>query len=229
MQKSIKNHLPAPSFWLSLLMHSLLLLYFSFVLVSPVPKNQKSPHLYVPSYVYTGKTPRQQQTASASSIKTQSENAGTQGLTKKTDTTRSETEMGVRPKSMLAASFSALQQMQQESITSSLQTLKDIEPIYLVGDYNQVADPLVKLLGKALSANFKYPKMAGEFGIKGRVVIGMTLHPEGYFSDVQILRSSQHQDLDAAALYAVNQAPRVKSADRFLSAPKRFVIGFVFS
>jgi hypothetical protein len=42
------------------------------------------------------------------------------------------------------------------------------------------------------------------------------------------VQSSQNEDLDAAALYAVNKAPRIDGADRFLAKPKTFVVGFLF-
>jgi TonB family protein len=99
----------------------------------------------------------------------------------------------------------------------------------MIGDDHAPADPLIKLIGRSLSAHFRYPRMAGELGIRGRVIVELTLHPEGYYSDVQMLKSSDNEDLDAAALYAVNSAPDVIGADHFISKPKHFVIGFVFN
>ena len=126
--------------------------------------------------------------------------------------------------SLLSASFDAIKADQLREVSES----KDSEPIYLIGDDNSPADPLIKLMGRSLSAHFKYPRAAGELGIKGRVVIEFTLHPEGYYSNIKMLKSSNNQDLDAAALYAVNSAPTVAGADRFISKPRHFVVGFVF-
>src|SRR5438477_525236 len=89
-------------------------------------------------------------------------------------------------------------------LTKPEQEKKEADPILLIGDDSHPADPLIKLLGRSLSAHFRYPRMAGQLGITGRVVISLTLHPEGYYSDVQMMQSSDSQELDAAALYAVN-------------------------
>jgi TonB family protein len=120
-----------------------------------------------------------------------------------------------------------MQMLQQDQI-QSLQAKKSADPIYLIGDMSQAADPLIKLIGKALSAHFRYPDTPGRLGIKGRALVGLTLHPGGYFTDVSLLESSQNHELDDAALYAVNQAPLVAGADRFINHPKHFVIGFIF-
>jgi len=128
-------------------------------------------------------------------------------------------------RSILSLTYNMLQQNQQAMVSSLKQT---DEPIYLVGDKNDSPDPLVRLLGRALSAHFEYPHDAGVFGIRGRTVVGMVLYPDGSLSDVQVLQSSENQDLDAAAVYAVNSAPRIRGADKYISHPKRFIVGFIF-
>ena len=97
-----------------------------------------------------------------------------------------------------------------------------------MGDLNQVADPIVKLLGRSLSAHFQYPDTEGILGIKGKVILELILHPNGNITGIRMLKSSHNQNLDSAALYAANTAPTVLGADKFLSTPMRFVIGFVF-
>lgn len=225
-----------------MLLHLLLLLSFStlFILHTPAEEKKKSPKLYVPSYVYKGAispavqsqpSPRsamnkmqQQHAESGIDAPVQQERSAITHSTQHEKKNMPAEKSVSMQKTVLNATREVLQQNQRNAIRAS----QDTDPIYLIGDENSVADPLIKLMGRALSANFEYPRLAGELGIRGRVIIGLTLHPEGYFSDVEMVRSSDNQDLDAAALYAVNSAPSVMGADRFISKPKHFVIGFVF-
>jgi TonB family protein len=262
MQKSMTYRIIRNGFWLSLLLHFLLFLSICTV-VTLQPEEEtphKSPHYFVPSYMYTGsiKPTVQQHNSTGTQSNPLPDNASLAQNTENTPPSRSkaetETDQGavnmanaastqgtlqvqkkqksltaerkkpVYQKSMLAASMNMLKQDQLNEVTKT----RSEDPVYLVGDDNEPADPLIKLLGRSLSAHFRYPRMAGEFGIRGKVIIELTLHPEGYFTDVQMLRSSTNADLDAAALYAVNSAPSVIGANRFISQPKHFVVGFVF-
>jgi TonB family protein len=262
MQRSTTYKLIRNSFWVSLLLHLLLVLSMcTYIVYQPEDEPpKKSPHYFVPSYVYTGSikpaiqrnksTGTQSQSVtentemaentessqkSASELSTETpqspeniENTvsaqGTLQVQKKLKSITTEKKKPIYQKSMLAASLDMLKQNQLNDISKT----KSEDPIYLVGDDSEPADPLVKLLGRSLSAHFSYPHMAGEFGIRGKVIVELTLHPGGYFTDVQMLRSSTNQDLDAAALYAVNSAPTVIGANRYITQPKHFVIGFVF-
>lgn len=242
MQRNLAKKLILSSFWISMLLHLLIFLSLTTVVLlnTHQEQQQKSPQLFVPSYVYKGSiapavqqqnTPKvaanaQQQQASDSGIDApvQQERAAIVHNTQHTKENVA-TEKNV---SMQKSIMHATREVLKENQRNAFKTAKESDPIYLVGDDTSAADPLIKLLGRSLSAHFEYPRLAGELGIRGRVIIGLTLHPEGYFSDVEIIRSSDNQDLDAAALYAVNSAPTVFGADRFLSQPKHFVIGFLF-
>lgn len=211
------------SFWLSVLLHLLLFTFFATLIIFPAPEREKHPTLQVPAYVYKGAIKpilHDTTTASESHETVTEKSAPTQRKVQRVATSKH----GLTPAAIWSSTRSVLQSSQMEAI-SSLQTS---QPIYMIGDDNEAPDPLMKLVGQSLSAHFKYPEVAGKFGIRGRVLVGMTLHPEGYFSHVAIVSSSHNQDLDGAALYAVNKAPRVYGADRFLSAPKHFVVGFIF-
>ena len=253
MQRGSTKRILFNSFWLSVLLHLLFLLSFS-VSVFFVKDDPPKPPQLMQSYLYTGAiTPSSQKhhaSAPTGSVSEDTQNTQNQPEAKKlTQPTaaesppdrqgklviqkRAETTSTPQPsnesknrvkKSLLAASMDVLEENQRNERNAQ----KDEEPIYLIGDVNTVADPIIKLLGRALTANFRYPAVAEELGASGRVLIGLTLHPEGYFSDVQIISSSNNRDLDAAALYAVNTAPTVVGADRFLSRPKHFVVGFLF-
>jgi TonB family protein len=222
------------SFWLSLLLH--LLLFSSLViniLLQPAVPPPKSATHYVPAYTYRGgiqpAAPTQSSTQKQLTKKINArEKASDQSFSPPQKTTEGEQYMRAKKspvrESILASSLKMLEDNQREALRSQ----QTEDPIYLIGDMSQAADPLIKLIGKALSAHFHYPETAGRFGIKGRALIGFTLHPQGYLSDVQMLVSSQNHDLDSAALYAVNMAPTIVGVDRFIQKPKHFVIGFIF-
>ncbi len=235
------------SFVLSLIFHLallLLLLNFSSILSwNPFKKveiEKKPPHLYIPSYVYHGAmTPNMQhtkpqqpspsqtvmesETRSPSVAKAQ-ENPGM--LSSQPKHLTAKTNNPFQHKSIMDMSRSIIQQSQASNAISNMNNSEP--PILMVGDRHAIVDPLAKLLGRSLSAHFRYPDIEGRFGAQGRVFIELVLHPEGYFSDVQIVQSSDIQDFNTAALYAVNTAPTVVGASKFLSQPKRFVVGFIF-
>lgn len=119
--------------------------------------------------------------------------------------------------------------LKQQSINTMMQNRGDIEPMLLIGDQSKIADPFVRLIGRSLSAHFNYPEMAAKLGMTGKVLLSLTLNLDGTFSNIQIVRSSNNHDLDSAALYAVNTAPRVNGAKQFLSEPKHFIVGYIFN
>lgn len=219
------------AFTISVLLHLLFLFSATVVFFVPI-EDRKLPHDYVPAYTYKGAiTPA---TIPLSNTHATAETAPAAKPLKKIDTSLDdyfgvkEIRTGTKQKkstSMMAASQQYLKQQTQKSLTKQA---NDSEPMLMIGDPNEVADPLVKMIGRALSANFKYPKEAGMFGIKGQTVLAMTIHPDGHFSDVQIMHSSQNSSLDAAALYAVNAAPKVIGISKLLPQSKRIVVGFVF-
>ncbi len=232
------------SFLLSLLFH--LALLFFLLNISTIftfkPSNiiEKSPELYIPSYVYKGAiTPAPQHqiakrtTQSQSMTEPQNSAENIQKVENKPSVFASEKNTTPSPrkrffpeKSILDMSRSIIQHNQINSAVSHLNNTEP--PILMIGDKHALVDPLIKLLGQALSANFHYPKIEGIFGAQGRVYVELVLHPEGYISDVQIVQSSEIQDFNAAALYAVNSAPKVIGVDKFLPKAKRFVVGFIF-
>lgn len=241
MRKSLAKFFFTNSFLLSLLLHCLLLLFFSSILLSSTKEKKKLPHLYVPAYVYTSShfvtssshsyANKMQTTKLIRNEKIIKEKI----IAKKSFKTIENSQKNIikneqqenNNQSMIAASFNTLQQWQQETVRNAQKPAE--KPIYLVGDdENLVSDPLIRLMGEALSEHFAYPETAGQFGITGKVLIELTLHPQGYFSDIHIIQSSHDHDLDAAALYAVNEAPLVAGANRFLSQPQRFIVGFIF-
>ncbi len=240
MLKNIKGFI-RNSFFLSILLHLLILLSITTVILVKPEEQKKPPHLYIPSYVYKGSasyfksppkkpTPRYtQQAKQQKSLMDQKETDHQSTLiVNKKQQTRKSINHSQQPShfSMWQASLASLQ---QEQINSLRQAQDKEKPVLLIGDLNQVADPIIKLMAQSLSAHFNYPETEGRLGIKGRVIIELVLHPEGHFTNINILKSSENHNFDAAALYAANTAPLVEGANRFLSKPTRFVIGFVFN
>ena len=258
ISNSIAEKLSRNSFYLSILLHILFALFLLIAILSQPKEAAKQllPHEYVPAYTYTGSIkPSSVQPVQSNPQRMEKSENNENDVSKVNNTPSNKMEVAQEAqaiqsvehtqssfrvpqvkkqnpaptknlfqKSILAASFNVLKEEQMNEISKK----KEADPILLIGDDSQPADPLIKLLGRSLSAHFRYPHMAGQLGITGRVVISLTLHPEGYYSDVQIVQSSDNQELDGAALYAVNSAPTVEGADRFISTPKHFVIGFLF-
>lgn len=227
---------------LSLLFHALLLLSVSVVFILPTKKPEEQADHYIPSYVYKGTTvppmpqfhparaalPKQEN--QETSLSQSKEHQQSLPLPKSTHPNAipiqvPEKEFEQPKKSIMDISHEILHQNQ---IKQAMNHLKNVEPVLLIGDKTKIVDPLILLMAKSLSAHFSYPKVEGNFGVTGRVIVEFVLHPDGTFSDVDIIQSSDNQDFDSAALYAVNTAPLVNGADKFLSAPKYFVVGFIF-
>lgn len=252
MHSDVMKKIFQPGFILSLLLHILLFIIVIILMTQKSKEKQELllPHNYVPAYTYQGSikpstsqpaakstenkenkpnlskviTPEKEESSeSIQSVKNSSSNFETPEITN--DIPVKKIRNTPVQKSMLTASFDMLKQEQLQELSRH----GDAEPIYMIGDDSRPADPLIKLLGRSLSAHFSYPRAAGQFGIRGRVIIKLTLHPEGYYSNIQMMQSSENRDLDSAALYAVNSAPTIVGADRFISKPKTFVIGFVFN
>ncbi len=257
MQRSMTQSLVRNSFWLSVILHLLLLLTIIIAFLwNPAPQEEtqkKAPNLFIPSFVYNGAIKPAMQSQSVRGAQTpvnrtvQKTVKPTQVAenTKQQEEARPEEKMvskqGIlrakaspppepvtrpsQPQSILASSMAVLKANQMQDIRNNL---SDTEPVLMIGDPNTPANPLIKLMARSLSTFFRYPDAEGMMGIKGRVLVKLTLHPEGYFTDVQLIQSSDNDNLDSAALYAVNKAPRVIGADHFIQKPKRYLIGFVF-
>lgn len=242
MQRSINNRTNRfvfYFFWLSLLIHLLIfsVTFLNFKSREQEYKQRKQPNDYVPSYIYKGaikpsftKQVTENKQDSIKAVKNVEKPSQTAPKLIKEQVKINKDAIPLRKSdkrlpTLMASSLAMLHSNQMQEIARPRDTA---EPILLVGDEHEIADPFVKLIGRALSANFRYPELEGRMGIKGRVLVEMTLHPEGYIDDVVIVKSSNNQNLDAAALYAINKAPTIEQAERFIKKPKRFLVGFVF-
>jgi len=215
---------------LSFIFHTLIVLAL-FFLYQHQPKTEIQPvqnqqDRYVPAYTYQAPMVAPSKPQIAPQVKTPEKQE--QPLEKTTtETEKSGDHIILKPKkssSMLLASLSHLQEQQFQTVTAK----EEEEPMYLIGDSSLPASPLITLLGRSLSAHFRYPETAARLGIRGRTVIEFHLQLDGKYSNIKMLQSSGDHDLDIAALYAINTAPTIHDVKRFLNKPKHFVIGFVF-
>lgn len=242
MQRSINNRTSRLIFYfflLSLLLHFLIfaITFLAYKTQDQQEQQKKQPNKYVPSYIYKGaikpsftKQVTENKQDSIKTVKSVAKPSQTAPQPPKEIVKAIKNAIPLRKNeqplpALMASSLNMLHNSQMQEIAKPRDTA---EPILLVGDEHEIADPFIQLIGRALSANFHYPELEGRMGIKGRVLIEMTLHPEGYIDDVVIVKSSNNQNLDAAALYAINKAPTIEQAERFIKKPKRFLVGFVF-
>jgi TonB family protein len=246
MHSRLINRFPRKSFLVAVILHLLFLLSFVAIITIQPTVEPKLPDLQnIPSYIYNGAiqptTATEQNTASNATINPEEQPENSTEIKEQAPVTQPTPHtIYTKPKlkRVSAQQFwgyhesvmdNSRQVLRQNRIERAMNKSKDPEPILLVGDANADANPLVKLMARALSRNFQYPKIEGNFGIHGKVLVQLTFSPDGYFSDPEIIESSNNDNFDAAALYAINKAPKVIGANRYLSAPKSYVVGFIFN
>lgn len=199
--KMLQRH----SFWLALGLHMLALLTATIVLINPhVPEPR--PEVNIPSYVY-------HETLQAPAEKSQPKSNPPQPQNGFEKPQPNEPE-----------------QTQEGNTTSQMQVInisKPSEPVHLIGD-KTIDAPLLTLIGKALTRQLIYPKIALDFNIRGTPLIGFLLHPDGTISDVQLVRSSGAGVLDSEAIRAALSISPLKHVNAYLQEPKYLVIGIIF-
>lgn len=102
------------------------------------------------------------------------------------------------------------------------------DPVHMIGDKNKAVQPLLKLLGIALTHNLLFPKSAIDFNIRGTALLGFMLYPDGHMTDIHLVKSSSAGVLDQAALDALTASSPLKNISHYLSAPQYMVIGIIF-
>ncbi len=65
-------------------------------------------------------------------------------------------------------------------------------------------------LMKYLSQNIKYPSVAAQNGIQGRVVCRFTVRKDGTIGDVEVVRHGDHPSLDREAVRVIESMPKWK-------------------
>lgn len=197
------------SFWVAALLHLLVFIFFSYVWVHQVIKQDKADN-YIPAYAYHESA----QTMQQKNVK----NTPVEEVIKKNiPTSKNGIEKPVFDQKEIRFN-------QIVDISSK----KSSEPVHLIGDNSKTPQPLIIILGKALTAKLLYPKAAIDLTIGGISVIGFVLYPDGQVTDVHLLKSSGAEVLDQAALTAASQISPVKNVASYVQEPMPIVFGIIF-
>lgn len=189
------------SFWLSLLGHSLFFISF-FSFIHWKPDSAPKPAQYISSYAYSLPfTPVAQVTQEKRAEKNAQRN-----------------KSAIEKKS---PSFS------RAPAPVDMTNPMDREPMRLIGE-SKIVQPLVKILARAISPHLYYPRMAAEFNLRGVVLVGFVLHPEGYITGTRIVQSSGTGVLDDAARLGVASVTSVGNVSEYVGKPEFLVIGVIF-
>ena len=85
-----------------------------------------------------------------------------------------------------------------------------------------------KKIGKHIKKNFRYPEIAKEMGIQGRVIVQFVIAKDGKIKDVKILRGVD-KNLDKEALRIVSKIPSMSPAkQRGKPVPVSFMVPITF-
>jgi TonB family protein len=191
-------------FLVSLLLHLLLLFSLGMVWVYH-PKVHKSPSMYVPSYTYNEPA--------------------------KTYAPPEHSQQKVIPdkSSSEKQAISTATQIRHASQSQTNTSTKITEAIHLVGDKKSVPKPLIKLLGKALTAHLIYPKIAIDFKLHGIAYVAFILHSDGTLTNVQLVQSSRAGVLDDEAVTAVSAISPLQNVSPYVEGAKPMVVGIIFN
>lgn len=201
------------SFWLALLLHLLLFASVSVVFLTvndTIPP--KAPDLYIPAYT------------------TSSDAGSTADIKQATKQQKAVVDKKIDPSAIAVTASREKQRTLAHFKPGAQQAItlpQTEEPVHLIGD-EKVDKSLMVVLGKALSAHLSYPKIAIDFNLRGRALVGFTLYPDGHITDLQLVKSSGASVLDTAVLDAVNAMMPVKHVADYLHAPEYLVIGVIF-
>jgi TonB family protein len=205
------------SFLFAAFLHLLVFLFFSYGWIHQQKKNEDKENLYIPSYAY-------QEAAHTTAQKT---------VTPKTPPIKDAPAKDTQKKEV-PVSKHGIEKPVFDQREVSFNEVVDIsaknssEPVHLIGDKSKTPQPLIIILGKALTSKLSYPKSAIDLNVGGISVIGFVLHPDGQVTDVRLLKTSRVDVLDEAAIFAANHISPVFSAGPYVKEPMPIVFGIVF-
>ena len=202
-------------FWISLLAHLLLWSGFSFVWLHPLD-DEKLPSLYIPSYIASAENmpkpaPQPVQEQKEADPKKETSKLGI------------EKPVAAKPQAKVNKASSPAKQQYQTISSPSLAE----QGVHLIGD-QKIDKDLRVVLGKAISARLFYPKAAIQFNVRGTVLVGFTLYPDGRVTDVQLVKPSNAGILNVAALSAIRDISPVAGVAEYVQAPRFLVVGIIF-
>lgn len=93
---------------------------------------------------------------------------------------------------------------------------------------NLVDKPLLNLISKAVSAHLSYPKIAMDFRLRGKALVGFVIYPDGHLTDLTLLQSSGTEVLDQAAMHSVSAIAPLKNVSFYLTKPESLMMGIIF-
>lgn len=201
---NLTNKFERYSLWIALIIHLLLLLFFS-VQFAPVVKIPIQPIQYVPSYFYDEEN-------------------------KSLSVTQHSTTKNIPvSKNGIKKPATSNNNVQSDSITQSQsQSQENTQAVHLVGK-TKLDKPLIAILGKAITAHMDYPKIAMDFNLKGTSYVRFILHPDGRVTNVELIKSSTADLLDDAALAAINAISPVSNVSQYVTKPEVVVFGIIFN
>lgn len=225
--------------WLSLLAHFVLLLFFSVNLSKKQPLPATNPAPALPSYLAQNppqapsappSAPATQQTAAKKPVK----KVEKEGIKKKVQKAKVNKPNKAKEKVISTAkkvSKPVIKPRQvkfsQNMIPEDITSPHDQEPMRLIGE-TRIIKPLVKILARALSQTLRYPRVAADFNLRGVVLVGFVLDPDGYVTQTKIVKSSGAGVLDDAARDAVGAMSPVGDVHAYLNKPEFLVVGIIF-
>lgn len=89
-------------------------------------------------------------------------------------------------------------------------------------------EELITLLHSAIQNQQHYPPNAIQMQREGRITLAFTLYQNGTISDLRVVKSSQTNSLDDAALAAVRDAAPFQAVKKYLQEPQEYSIDVVF-
>lgn len=240
MRHQLRMALNRHGVWISLLLHLLVLLSFSIVLVPHLPIDEKRPELYVPSYLAS--PPEVETVATPASAVTPTPPVPQQMAQPETPPPPVEKAVSdtiiekpiikppkVKPPVVIKKTKPVREPLPQPASTAqeSMTLSSSAQGVQLIGE-KKADRSLRTILGRAISAHLYYPRSAMEYNVKGTVMVGFTLHPDGRMTDVQLVKPSNAGILNAAALSAIQSTSPVFGVEEFVSAPRFLVVGIIF-
>lgn len=209
-------------FWAALLIHFLLLFGTSVYWVTqmqPQPRPSLTIPSAVPSYVY--KQPNVPSTTVKSQLPSPTSNDAELPKQSVLPPSQQESVANNQPVSTHSTAVRKVKEFNVMDLASKE------DPVHLIGD-KDVNVPLLTLLGKALTAKLIYPKIAVDFRVRGLVLVGFTIHPDGHITNEQLVRSSGAGVLDEEAMRALHAIAPVPNVAEYVTEPKFMVVGILF-
>ena len=113
-------------------------------------------------------------------------------------------------KKILVALMLVISSMSMMAQSANVATEIEEEEIFMVVDKAPEYPGGMEAMMKFLSENTKYPVIAKEKGIEGRVICQFVVEKDGSISNVTVLRTSGDTSLDSEAVRVISTMPKWK-------------------